>query len=65
MTFQEEILEGIPSHLPQRPPFDPDVNHAPNRKSILSSEEQELALRNALRYFSPEFHAVLLEEFKE
>ena len=65
MTFQEEILEGIPNYLPQRPSFDPSINHAPKRKSILSVQEQELALRNALRYFMPEFHKVLLEEFRE
>jgi len=64
MTFKEEIQLGIPSTLPETKPFDPQVNHAPKRKKILSSEEEKLALRNALRYFDPKDHAVLLPEFR-
>ncbi|QIE60270.1 urocanate hydratase [Rasiella rasia] len=65
MTFKEEILQGIPSQLPEIKPYDKDVNHAPKRKKILSAEEEKLALKNALRYFSPEHHATLLPEFKQ
>lgn len=65
MTFKEEIQQGIPSALPETKPFDPQVNHAPKRKKILTPEEEKLALRNALRYFDPKHHAVLLPEFKE
>ncbi|MBL7472887.1 urocanate hydratase [Robertkochia sediminum] len=65
MTFQEQILEGIPQILPQPKPYDPEVNHAPKRKAILSEDEKLLALKNALRYFEPEHHATLLPEFKE
>ena len=65
MTFKEEILQGIPSELPNPKAYDPDVNHAPKRKKILSSEEEILALRNALRYFEPEHQSTLLPEFKE
>lgn len=65
MTFKEQIQEGIPSQLPAIKTYDPKVNHAPNRKKILSPEEAELALRNALRYFKPEHHETLLPEFKE
>lgn len=65
MTFKEEIQQGIPSTLPAAKPFDPQVNHAPKRKKILASEEEKLALRNALRYFDPEHHAILLPEFKD
>ena len=64
MTFKEEIQQGIPSTLPETKPFDPQVNHAPKRKKILSAEEEKLALRNALRYFDPKHHAVLLPEFR-
>ena len=64
MTFQEQILEGIPSSLPNKKPYDSSLNHAPKRKSILSAEEQKLALRNALRYFDKRHHVELLEEFK-
>ena len=64
MTFKEQILEGIPSQLPNAKPYDVTINHAPKRKAILSLEEQRLALRNALRYFEPKHHAELLPEFK-
>lgn len=65
MTFHEKILEGIPATLPQPKPYDPAINHAPKRKEILSAEEKKLALRNALRYFEPQHHAVLVKEFSE
>lgn len=63
MTFHEQIQEGIPAILPQPKPYDQAINHAPKRKEILSAEEKKLALRNALRYFEPEHHEVLLKEF--
>lgn len=62
-TFQEEILKGIPSVLPDPYLYDETVNHAPKRKDILNKTEKKLALRNALRYFNPAFHPVLAEEF--
>ncbi|MGB6047691.1 MAG: urocanate hydratase [Flavobacteriales bacterium] len=61
--FQSSIREGIPSELPEAKPLDPSVSHAPKRKDILSPEEKKLALRNALRYFPKEQHAVLAPEF--
>lgn len=65
MTFQQQIQQGIPSELPQPKPFEPQINHAPKRKEILNEEEEKLALRNALRYFDPKFHAELLPEFRD
>src|SRR5690606_40485683 len=65
MTFQEEILQGIPNQLPEQKPYDSQVNHAPKRKDILSPEEKKLALKNALRYFDTALHPQLLPEFKE
>ncbi len=65
MTFKEQILQGIPATLPNKKEYENDINHAPKRKEILTSEEKELALRNALRYFKPENHATLLPEFKK
>ncbi len=65
MTFQEQILQGIPALLPNPKPYDLTINHAPKRKEILSSSEKELALRNALRYFDPKHHPILLEEFSK
>ena len=65
MTFQDQIKEGIPTVLPQPKVFETDINHAPKRKEILSDDEKKLALRNALRYFDPKDHAVLVKEFSE
>jgi len=65
MTFQDQIKEGIPTVLPQPKAFETDINHAPKRKAILSEDEKKLALRNALRYFDPKDHAVLVKEFSE
>ncbi len=62
-AFQQAIQAGIPNELPPAIPYDLSVNHAPKRKDILSREEKKLALRNALRYFHPQFHAVLAAEF--
>ena len=64
MTFQEQILEGVPSVLPNPKPYETEINHAPKRKEILSDEEKKLALKNALRYFDPKHHAELISEFK-
>ena len=64
ITFEEEILEGIPNTLPPSQPYDDACNHAPKRKIILSSEETKLALKNALRYFDKKLHSILIKEFK-
>jgi urocanate hydratase len=64
MTFQEQILEGIPDILPVPKPYDTTINHAPKRKDILTADEKKLALQNALRYFDPVHHAELIREFK-
>ena len=65
MTFQEQILQGIPREIPTEKPYDSSINHAPKRKEILSKEEKELAIRNALRYFDKAQHPVLAKEFAE
>lgn len=65
MSFSQEIQGGIPSQLPPVPVYDSSVNHAPKRKDILSDDEKKLALKNALRYFDPKHHEVLLEEFRQ
>jgi len=64
MTFQEQILEGIPNILPHPKPYESAINHAPKRKDILSHDEKILAIRNALRYFDKKHHTELIPEFK-
>jgi len=63
--FQKLILQGIPAQLPALKEFDKTLNHAPKRKDILNEAEKKLAVRNALRYFDKEHHAVLAKEFAE
>jgi len=63
--LKELIQQGIPTLLPLPKPFEANINHAPKRKEILSAEEKKLALRNALRYFEPQHHAELIQEFAE
>ena len=63
--FQQSIREGIPAELPAPKAYEPEINHAPKRKGILTKEEKKLAIRNALRYFDPKHHAVLAPEFAE
>ena len=63
--FQNEIRAGIPDQLPEAKAYDPDINHAPKRKDILTDEEKRLALRNALRYFPEHLHAALAKEFAD
>lgn len=61
--FRSAVAAGIPDKLPSPRPYDPNVNHAPRRKDILSPKEKRLALKNALRYFPEHLHAELAPEF--
>ena len=63
MKFKEQILQGIPSELPKKAIYPEGINRAPKRKDILSIEEKQLAIRNALRYFPKEWHEELAVEF--
>ena len=61
--FQQDILQGIPAQIPAKKSLDTSLNHAPKRKDILTKEEKQLALKNALRYFPKEQHAELAPDF--
>lgn len=63
--FKFDILFGIPETLPEPKNRSNDVAHAPKRQidNFLSKDEKILAVKNALRYFPEEWHAVLAEEF--
>ncbi|WP_394224969.1 urocanate hydratase [Pseudoalteromonas spongiae] len=63
--FQHSIKQGIPSELPAPKAYPAGANRAPKRKDILSVEEKQLAVRNALRYFPKEWHAELAVEFAQ
>lgn len=61
--FAKEIIEGIPSQLPEYPQLNREVNRAPKRKDIQNEDEKKLAIQNALRYFPSDWHQVLASEF--
>jgi urocanate hydratase len=63
MTVQEQILQGIPREIPAKKDYPKNANRAPKRKDILSVEEKQLAIRNALRYFPKDWHQELATEF--
>ena len=63
--FQQHVLAGIPSELPEVKPYESTINHAPKRKDSLNAEEKKLAVQNALRYFDARHHATLAKEFFE
>jgi urocanate hydratase len=46
--FQQHILHGIPSELPQPKVYESTINHAPKRKDILNGEEKKLAIQKCL-----------------
>ena len=54
---------GIPSELPPAKPLDDSVPHAPSRPQVLDDVDKRLAIENALRYFTPEWHEILATEF--
>ncbi len=61
--FQKIVLQGIPNELPSPKEYDPEINHAPKRKDILTVKEKKLAIKNALRYFDKKHHEELAKEF--
>ena len=65
MTFKEQLLQGIPNELPSKYNYPLDANRAPKRKDILTKEEKQLAVRNALRYFPKDWHHELAVEFAQ
>ena len=64
-SLKESISEGIPDRLPTHPGTDDSVDHAPDRRQVLNSNEKKLALKNALRYFEQKHHDILAPEFLE
>jgi urocanate hydratase len=56
-------LEAVCDRLPPAPEFAPGIRRAPTRRFNLSRPDTELALKNALRYAPPEWHATLAPEF--
>ncbi|SMG06096.1 urocanate hydratase [Arenibacter troitsensis] len=64
-NFKTQILQGIPKELPPTKVYPKNADRAPKRKDILTLEEKKLAIRNALRYFPPDWHEILGKEFSQ
>ncbi|XP_054831811.1 urocanate hydratase [Eublepharis macularius] len=66
MSSLKEICGGLPLHtLPKNRGRKNGVPHAPVRTPNLTEYEEQLALKNSLRYFPPNLHQVLAPEFAE
>jgi urocanate hydratase len=63
--FQTLSLESICRRLPPAPRFKSEIRRAPRRQASLSRADTALALRNALRYIPPKWHAAVAPEFLE
>ncbi len=56
-------LKDIFQELPAYPKFAEGIRRAPKRELILTDDEIELAIKNALRYIPIEWHDILIPEF--
>lgn len=67
MVTLKDLAAGLPLDPlpPRRRERDPSVPHAPARTPELTEAEANLAVENALRYFPPELHPRLVDEFVE
>ncbi|KAG8229510.1 hypothetical protein J437_LFUL004916 [Ladona fulva] len=64
MATLADLCSGLPVNpLPPPKQRDPTLPHAPVRSHTLGPSGKKQAIRNALRYFPPETHAVLAPEF--
>lgn len=63
--FKQYISTGIPADLPEFNGLDQNIPHAPKRiiENLLTKEEKQLAVENALRYFPEDLHQQLSIEF--
>ncbi|XP_070094511.1 urocanate hydratase isoform X3 [Equus przewalskii] len=66
MSSLQALCSGLPLWpLPENRGRQAGVPHAPVRTPRLSPAEEQLALRNALRYFPPDLQELLAPEFAE
>ncbi|KAF8766624.1 Urocanate hydratase like protein [Argiope bruennichi] len=66
MAFLKTLKDGLPiDPLPPKKQRDNSVPHAPVRNTHLTPEEEQLALKNSLRYIPSHLHDELAPEFAE
>ncbi len=61
----EYNIGDIFKELPKKQEFQEGIRRAPKREFVLTKEETELALKNALRYIPEKWHQELAPEFLE
>jgi len=62
-TVEKAMTIKLDRHLPDYPEFQEGIRRASNRGFKLTSDQTEIALKNALRYIPEEHHEVMAEEF--
>lgn len=62
-SFRAQVRQGLPAEIPEFPPAEPGIDHAPRRRPELGPADRALALANALRYVPAAWHARLAPEF--
>ena len=60
LRMRASVVQGMPDDLPPHPGTDDTVDHAPNRRQILTEPQKRLAVENALRYVHPNHHLSLI-----
>ncbi|NLD34250.1 MAG: urocanate hydratase [Clostridiales bacterium] len=65
MSTEYEQFDWLTGPLPEQPPFEPGIRRAPRREAHLSRADEELAIRNALRYIPSQYHGVMAAEFAQ
>lgn len=64
VILAQEFARGLPlDPMPELKPRSSNVPHAPKRNPNLTTSEEKLAIKNALRYFPNSLHEVLAPEF--
>lgn len=59
----ESMTIKLDDELPDTPRFAEGIRRAPKRESVLSENDVELALKNALRYIPEKYHEEMASEF--
>ncbi len=63
LDISKAMTIKLDGDLPSYPAFVEGIRRAPKREFLLTQEQTELALKNALRYVPEEWHATLAPEF--
>ena len=60
---ENKMTITLDDELPEMPEFAAGIRRAPSRGFRLTEQQTQTALKNALRYIAPKYHAKLIPEF--